>query len=89
METQKTPEDLANELTELIQATSTAFQRLLGSGIAQRTLLILIREACPTVQRGYSKAKPTLSEIEAVLTGAKNLARIHLKQPVAKKAEPQ
>lgn len=84
MNNQKTPEQLAEELTSLIKTTSDGFQKLMGSGIAQRTLLVLMREACSaSIPSGKysSKRKPTLNEVECIINGAKNLSKIHLVQP--------
>lgn len=74
----KQPDPPAEEVPLEVLSTSinhiaTAADILLRSKIKRQTLLLLIQHGCPSSDR------PTLKQIEAVLTSARDLAKNHLR----------
>lgn len=60
-------------LADQIGRIADAADALLSSRLKRRTLLLLIQHGCPSTER------PTLNQIDAILTSAHDRAKTHLK----------
>lgn len=68
--------EILNIIEQEIKGTVQGVRKLLSSGLNRRTIVLLIQDAAPMVNR----KKLGTTEIKAVLEGMESLERVHIKK---------